>query len=197
MKIAFATGNDLKFLAAVEHLAALPVDLEQVRLDLDEIQSVDVGAVALHKARQAFRVLGRPLIAEDSGFGIDELGGYPGPMAKFTVAAIGAEGIARLADLTATRACRYTSCLVYVDGRGEPHAFTDDEPCTVAPEPAGPVLAEAWSALWNVVIPAGCSLPLAALPPAERERDLDQWRQRSTFRQFGDWLTASGGSATG
>ena len=132
MKIAFATGNDLKFATAVEHLAALPVELEQVRLDLDEIQSADIGAVARHKARQAHRLLGRPVIVEDSGFGLDELGGYPGPMVKFTVAALGASGIARLADLTATRACRYTSCLVYVDERGSQHAFRSEEPCTVA-----------------------------------------------------------------
>ena len=188
MKIAFATGNDLKFATAVEHLAALPVELEQVRLDLDEIQSADIGAVARHKARQAHRLLVRPVIVEDSGFGLDELGGYPGPMVKFTVAALGASGIARLADLTATRACRYTSCLVYVDERGSQHAFRSEEPCTVAREPACPDLADAWSPLWNVVIPAGCSLPLAALPAAERERDLGEWRERSTFRQFGDWL---------
>jgi XTP/dITP diphosphohydrolase len=194
MKIAFATGNDLKFATAVAHLAALPVELEQVRVDLDEIQSADIRAVALHKAQQAFGRLLRPVIVEDSGFGLDELGGYPGPMVKYTVAAIGARGIARLADLTATRACRYTSCLVYVDQSGAPHAFASEEPCTVAREPAGPVLADAWSALWNIVIPAGCSLPLAALTAAERERDLDEWRQRSTFRQFGDWLAERGAS---
>ena len=105
--IAFVTSNSQKLATAREHLEPFGVDLEQVRLDLDEIQSASVRAVALHKAQQAFRLLRRPLIVEDSGFYIDELNGFPGPLVKFVVQSLRAEGIARLADLTATRRAHF------------------------------------------------------------------------------------------
>lgn len=157
LAITFVTGNAGKAKTAREHLTPLGIDVEQARLDLDEIQSLHVQDVAMHKARQAFRALGRPLIIEDSGFCIDELGGYPGPMIKHALSALGARGIARLADLTATRACRFSSCLIYIDSHGVPRVFSSpDRACTVAAEPARPLAEGVWSELWNVVIPEGC-----------------------------------------
>jgi hypothetical protein len=74
---------------------------------------------------------------------------------------------------------------------GDPDARLDGEDvgnqgrtCIVAPEPIDD---GAWSELWNVVIPAGCSAPLSALPADERQRDSDRWKEQS----------ASAGSATG
>jgi len=189
--ITFVTGNAGKLRTAREHLSPLGIKVEQARLDLDEIQSLDVQSVAMHKAWQAYRVLGRPLIIEDSGFGIDELDGFPGPMVKHTLSAIGARGIARLADLTSSRTCRFTSFLVYIDSHGVPRVFTSPAgTCTVAAEPVVPVTDGAWSELWNVVIPDDCSAPLSALPRDEASRLAEQWKQESVFRQFGDWLRA-------
>jgi S-adenosylmethionine:tRNA ribosyltransferase-isomerase/non-canonical purine NTP pyrophosphatase (RdgB/HAM1 family) len=187
--ITFVTGNAGKLKTAREHLAPLGITVEQARLDLDEIQSLHVLDVAMHKAQLAFRVLGRPLIIEDSGFGIDELGGFPGPMVKHALSALGASGIARLADLTATRSCRFSSCLVYIDSHGVPRVFTSPErACTIAAAPAVPLAEGAWSELWDVVIPEGCTAPLSALPPGESERLFARWKEESVFRQLGDWL---------
>lgn len=63
-RITFVTGNAGKFATAREHLESLGVELEQMTLDLDEIQSNSVQEVALHKAQQAFRTLRRPVIIE-------------------------------------------------------------------------------------------------------------------------------------
>jgi S-adenosylmethionine:tRNA ribosyltransferase-isomerase/non-canonical purine NTP pyrophosphatase (RdgB/HAM1 family) len=198
LAVTFVTGNAGKVKTAREHLAPLGIEVEQARLDLDEIQSLHVQDVAMHKAQQAFRALGRPLIIEDSGFGIDELDGYPGPMIKHALTALGARGIARLADLTATRACRFSSCLVYIDDHGVPRVFASPgRTCTVAAEPAEPLAEGAWSDLWNVVIPEGGSAPLSALPPAEAERETARWKQESIFRQFGEWLRGKATAVTG
>jgi S-adenosylmethionine:tRNA ribosyltransferase-isomerase/non-canonical purine NTP pyrophosphatase (RdgB/HAM1 family) len=189
--IAFVTSNPGKVQTAREHLTPAGITVDQVSLDLDEIQSVHTLEVAMHKAQQAFRTLKRPLIVEDSGFCIDELHGYPGPMIKHAITAIGARGIARLADLTATRQCHFDSCLVYIDAHGVPRIFSNPgRTCTVAPDPAEPLTDRAWSELWNVIIPPGCSAPLSALTDEERERDSARWKQTSVFRQFGDWLKA-------
>ncbi|WP_306459606.1 non-canonical purine NTP pyrophosphatase [Streptomyces sp. OK228] len=80
--VAMCTGNAGKFRTAQEHLAPWGVEVEQVALELDEIQTKSVAKIAEHKARQAYAILGRPLFVEDSGFYIEEFGGWPGPMVK-------------------------------------------------------------------------------------------------------------------
>ncbi|MGH3889930.1 MAG: non-canonical purine NTP pyrophosphatase [Pseudonocardiaceae bacterium] len=188
-RITFVTGNAGKFATAREHLASLGVELEQVTLDLDEIQSSSVQEVALHKAQQAFRALRRPVIIEDSGFYIDELNGFPGPSVKFVIKALEAEGIARLADQTATRKCHFQGVLVYIDAHGVPRTFVDEgdggtiaEKPTVAPQPGS------WSVLWDVFVPTGCTEPLSALRDNERAHVFDGWAKQSVFTQFGEWL---------
>ncbi|MGH8904003.1 MAG: non-canonical purine NTP pyrophosphatase [Egibacteraceae bacterium] len=189
-KIVFVTGNAGKFATASEHLAPLGVELEQVKLDLDEIQSTCVEDVAMHKAQQAFRLLERPLFVEDSGFGIDELGGYPGPMVKHLLAVVGASGIVRMADLTETRSARFVSTLVYIDAHGVPRVFVDaGEPGTIADEPMSSNEADAWSELWTIFVPPGCSATLSALPADERGRLFADWSKESIFARFGAWLT--------
>jgi inosine/xanthosine triphosphate pyrophosphatase family protein len=121
-RIAFVTGNAHKYATARDHLSVADVEVEQVPMDLDEIQSTSVIDVATHKARSAFRVVRRPLFVEDSGLGIDELGGWPGPMLKHLLTATGASGLSHLADLTQTRACRIDVACVRVDGRVRPRS---------------------------------------------------------------------------
>lgn len=190
--IAFVTGNGKKFATAAEHLARQGIAVEQVPLHLDEIQHNSVSEVALHKARQAYDTLPRPLFVEDSGFGITEFGGWPGPMAKHLVDAVGAAGIAHIADLTATRACRFVSALVFIDRAG-PQVFLDEgEPGRIAMPPVGGAAADAWSPLWQVFIAPGTSVPLAALTGTERDAVFDRWRAQSVFARLGCWLNRRG-----
>jgi XTP/dITP diphosphohydrolase len=188
-RIAFVTSNSGKFETASEHLALLEVELEQITLGLDEIQSSSVEEVALHKAQQAFRVLRRPLIVEDSGFYIDELGGFPGPLVKHVIQSIGAEGVARLADRTSTRRCHFEGVLVHIDAHGVPHVFTDKgDGGVLADQPTNDPQPGSWSALWDVFIPAGCAQPLSALRAEERAHVFDGWAKQSVFARFGEWL---------
>ncbi|MBX6722580.1 MAG: S-adenosylmethionine:tRNA ribosyltransferase-isomerase, partial [Dactylosporangium sp.] len=188
LTIAFVTGNAAKVETARQHLAPFGIDVEQVTLDLDEIQSPLVRDVALHKAQQAFRVLRRPLIVEDSGFYIDELG-FPGPLVKQFVRSVGSRGIIKLADLTSDRRCHFEGVLVYIDGHGVPRVYTDSgDGGTVAREPADKPHPGAWSPLWDVFIPTGCDKPLSALSAEERERVFAGWAKSSVFAQFGEAL---------
>jgi non-canonical purine NTP pyrophosphatase (RdgB/HAM1 family) len=187
-RITFVTGNAEKFATARDHLASLGVELERVALDLDEIQSRSVQEVALHKAQQAFRVLRRPVIVEDSGFYIDELNGFPGPAVKSVITSLGAEGIARLADQTASRRCHFQGVLVYIDAHGVPRVFTDEgDGGTIAKRPTTAPQPGSWSALWDVFVPAGCTEPLSALRDTERAHVFDRWAKQSVFTQFGEW----------
>ncbi|MEV8392926.1 MULTISPECIES: non-canonical purine NTP pyrophosphatase [unclassified Streptomyces] len=185
-RLAYCTGNAGKFATAQEHLAPWGIEIEQVSVDLDEIQTTSVEEIARHKARQAFVLLGRQLFVEDSGFFIDEFNGWPGPMVKHALEAIGPRGLTHLADLTAKRTCRFASAVVYVDARGELHAFADDlrkpgHRCARAGQ-------RSWSDLWSIFVPEGCDTTLSALPAEEQDRLFTEWRKHSVISALGAWL---------
>ena len=88
------TGNQGK-LAEARRL--LGVRLEGVALELPEVQSLDLGEVLRAKGEEAWRRLGRPLVVEETGLELAAFNGFPGPLVKWMLAAVGAEGIARAA----------------------------------------------------------------------------------------------------
>ncbi|MGW2890804.1 non-canonical purine NTP pyrophosphatase [Streptomyces griseoruber] len=189
-KVAMCTGNAGKFRTAQEHLAPWGIEVEQVALDLDEIQTTSVAEIACHKARQAFEVLKRPLFVEDSGFYIEEFGGWPGPMVKQALEAFGPAGLTHLADLTENRTCRFASAAVYADAEGALHTFADDsrKPGTIAPAPDRGSGLRSWSDLWSIFVPEGATSTLSALPPAEQDQIFAEWRGNSVVAALGAWL---------
>lgn len=187
--VSFVTRNDAKLAAARESLRG--VDVRAVGVELDEIQSVDVREVAVHKARQAHRVIGGAVIVEDSGFAIDELDGYPGALVKPLLTTVGARGLVALADLTGSRSARFTSVLVYIGPDGATRTFCDEGRAgTVAPVPIGAETPGVWAQLWRVFIPRGEHTTMAAMEERERSRLLDRWRRESVFTLLGTWLGA-------
>jgi len=111
----FITSNKNKFLEAQEIIP----HLEQHSLDLEEIQSLDIKEIVLHKLQQAYEVVQKPCIVEDVSFEIASLNGLPGPFIKYFAKALGEEGIARLCNTSkAVAIC----CVGYHDGITE-HIF--------------------------------------------------------------------------
>ncbi|MCL5412694.1 MAG: RdgB/HAM1 family non-canonical purine NTP pyrophosphatase [Candidatus Marsarchaeota archaeon] len=113
--LAFVTSNEGKLR---EFGQMLGVELERVDLQLEELQSLDTAAVATDKARQAYSVLGRPVVVEDTGLYIDAWNGFPGALVKWLVKSVGLQGIIRmLGNETDRRAHAKTSiCLRYGSG---------------------------------------------------------------------------------
>src|SRR3954471_24070175 len=110
------TGNAGKI---AEARLAMGTDLEAVEADLPEIQSLDYLEVLRAKAEEAGRHVGRPLVVEEAGLDLAALNGFPGPLVKWMLKAVGAEGLARtagsLGDVHATARC----FLLYKDGDQE------------------------------------------------------------------------------
>lgn len=92
--VALVTGNQGK-LAEARRLCG--AELAAVELDLPEIQSLDLIAVLEAKGVEAYRRLQRPLVVEETGLELAAMAGFPGPLVKWMLAAIGAEGIAKTA----------------------------------------------------------------------------------------------------
>jgi non-canonical purine NTP pyrophosphatase (RdgB/HAM1 family) len=115
-RFVLVTGNPGKL---SEARTAVGADLEAVEVDLPEIQSLDYREVLQAKAKEAWRRIGRPLVVEEAGLDLAALNGFPGPLVKWMLEAVGAEGIARtaaaLGDVRAASRC----FLLYKDGARE------------------------------------------------------------------------------
>jgi non-canonical purine NTP pyrophosphatase (RdgB/HAM1 family) len=81
-KVVFVTGNKNK----ADYLSQyLNYKVDNVKLELDEIQSMNLDEIVTHKVKQAFNILNRPVLVEDVSLGFNALGGLPGPFIKYFV----------------------------------------------------------------------------------------------------------------
>jgi non-canonical purine NTP pyrophosphatase (RdgB/HAM1 family) len=106
------TGNSNKVEEA-ERICGLA--LGHVDVDLPEIQSGLLAEVAREKAREAWRRLERPVIIEETGLELAALNGFPGPLVKWMLDAVGPEGIARTAAALGDPRASATCLLVLYD----------------------------------------------------------------------------------
>ena len=173
--IAFVTGNPDKLaearrIWAAEESGVPALRLEAVALDLPEIQSLDLLEVLRAKGAEAYRRLGRPLVVEETGFEIDAFGGFPGPLVKWMLAALGPEGMARAALTVAERegktGAAVARCMaLFLDGGREVVGEGVERGTLVLP-PRG---AEGFG--WDpVFLPEGESRTYGELPPAAKDR---------------------------
>jgi len=68
------------------------------------------------KAQQAWQAVRRPVVVEETGLELAALNGFPGPLVKWMLAAVGAEGIARNALALGDPRARAVCLLQWTDG---------------------------------------------------------------------------------
>jgi len=111
----FVTGNAGKLAEARRIVGA---ELEAVAVDLPEIQSLALEEVLEAKAEAARAEVGGAIVVEETGLELSALGGFPGPLVRWMLAAVGPEGIARCAlALGDSRAVARCALLVVDDER--------------------------------------------------------------------------------
>jgi non-canonical purine NTP pyrophosphatase (RdgB/HAM1 family) len=184
------TGNRHKaeearrILSATPSAAGLLVAVEDI--ELPEIQSLDPQEVVRAKAQEAWQRVRRPLVVEETSLELDALGGFPGPLVKWMLAAAGPDGIARCAaGLGNVRAV--ARCLVlYFDG-GRERIGEGIDPGRLVLPPRG-----AAGFGWDVVFaPDGEDRTYAEL--GDREKDARGHRGRA-WRDLVEKLAGDGGS---
>ena len=89
----FVTGNLNKVREAREILG---FEIEHMDLDLPEIQTPDLRAVATAKANQAWEKLQSPVMVEDSGLICAAWNGLPGALVKWFEKSVGCQGMLRM-----------------------------------------------------------------------------------------------------
>lgn len=129
--ITFITGNQNKADFLAKHLG---MPLAHHKLDLDEIQSLDLRKITEHKVRQAYAVLQQPVLVEDAGLIFTAMGRLPGTYIKWFLEEMGCDGLARLAQSLPEQTAIGRVCYGLYDG-AEIHFFEGEMHGTIAPEP--------------------------------------------------------------
>jgi len=113
--IYFATTNANKFKEVKDILNGYGIGVKMAELDLLEIQSDDLEAIAMEKARDACTKLNAKVIVEDDGLFIGSLKGFPGPYSSFVFKTIGNEGIIQLMRTHNDRNATFRSVIAYCE----------------------------------------------------------------------------------
>ncbi|HRH32803.1 MAG TPA: non-canonical purine NTP pyrophosphatase [bacterium] len=178
--ITFITGNQYKADYLAKYLG-LPV--KHVKLDLDEIQSLDLKEIVEHKVRQAFDKLKMPVIVEDVSLEFEALGSLPGPFIKFFVENVPFEIICNMVNGQSRKAT--ARCVFgYYDGE-HLELFEGKLNGEIALAPAG----ENGFGWDRVFIPEGYSVTRAELNEEDNKKT---YTQIKPFQKIKDFLTSRG-----
>ncbi|MFA5432472.1 MAG: RdgB/HAM1 family non-canonical purine NTP pyrophosphatase [Candidatus Paceibacterota bacterium] len=172
----FVTGNCQKL---KEFEAILGIKLNHSDADLDEIQSVDVEEVAIHKVKQAYELLKKPVIVEDTGLYFEELNGLPGALIKFFIKKLTLNQICSL--IKKNRKAIAITCIAFFDGK-EVKTFKGETKGEIAKEPRG-TNGFGWD---SIFIPFGYSRTFAEI--TSNEKSINSMRKQAIER-LKIWLT--------
>ncbi|RYX78684.1 non-canonical purine NTP pyrophosphatase [bacterium] len=110
----FITGNQHK---ADYLVKTLGMELPYQKVELEEIQSISLEEIVEHKVKQAYQIIGRPVLVEDVALKFTALGGLPGPFIKFFIESPdGLEKLCRMLDSFKDRTARAECVFGYYDG---------------------------------------------------------------------------------
>ncbi|HUC87477.1 MAG TPA: non-canonical purine NTP pyrophosphatase [Candidatus Saccharimonadales bacterium] len=160
LDITFVTGNAAK---AEQLQRYLKLPIEHTKLDLEEIQSLDLEEVVAHKATAAFKLIGSPVLIEDTALTFQALGRLPGPLIKWFLSELGNEGLCKFLDGYQDRTATATVLYGLYDGT-RLRTFAGEVEGSIADRPRG---VEGFG--WNpIFMPKGSDKTWAEMTVAEQ-----------------------------
>lgn len=132
-QLTFITGNKAKAEQLSIHLQ-YPVTHQ--KLDLSEIQSLDLSEVVEQKAKTAYELIKQPVLVEDTALTFLALGKLPGPLIKWFLQELDNEGLCHLLNGYDNRGALAQVEFGYFDGANL-HRFTGEMEGTIADKPRG------------------------------------------------------------
>ncbi len=161
-KIYYATGNKGK---AGEAERMLGIDLEVADLELDELQSMDLGVIVRHKVEQAYEKLKAPVIVDDVSVEVEVWNGFPGPFIKFAHHAGGIPLLLYFLRNETNRNIKVICTLGYHDGE-KVHVFSGVVPGIFTTEERGE---KGWG-LDPIILPDGQTQTFSEMDIALKNR---------------------------
>ncbi len=172
----FITGNQHKTEELENYLG---ITVTAKKLDIKEIQSLDLEEVARVKAEAAYRLLGTPVLVEDTALTFTALGKLPGPLIRHFLETIGNEGLVKILSGYEDRKAVAESCFALADENGV-KIFRAETSGTVALSPRGE-MGFGWDAIF---IPNGTSKTWAEMTMAEKQSDSMRARALDKLKEF-------------
>lgn len=188
-EIIFVTGNKGK-----QESAQHQFDKEKVKITCfdspnDEPMVNDIEYIAKCKVLQAYKLIGKPCIALDAGFYIDNYPnnpGFPGAFPKRELLdKIGIDGVLDAMKNIGERSCYFMECLAYYDG-ADLKVFFGTSVGTISYEKHGTDSLKKWSDLWYIFIPQNCKKTLAEMTDDERNNRPDD--HTNALEKFKEWF---------
>jgi XTP/dITP diphosphohydrolase len=133
----FATGNKNKYLEATRIASSFSIDLKFLDFEKQEIQSRNVAEIASHAAMHAAQSTGKSVVAEDAGFFVHALDGFPGPYSSYVFDTLGMNGILRLTRDARNREASFQATVAYCEPSRTPICFTGIVRGSLAQRPKG------------------------------------------------------------
>ena len=185
-KIIFVSTNTGKIATAQQYFDESEIKLVAYQYGLIEPQSDDISEIAKSKVMQAYDLVKQDCIAQDSGFYINALNGFPKAYVRFVLDTIGVDGILKLMKDESNRSCMFKECLASYDGSEVKYFYSTSEG-RLSKEPLGIDNPEKWSDLWYIFIPnyspSGRTLAQYSIEETiERRKKLNP-----SMKQFADW----------
>ncbi len=113
MQLTFITSNPAKakYLEEYFHMPIM-----HKKLELPEIQSLDLREVVEDKVRRAFSIVQTPVLVEDVSVTFSALKKLPGPLIKWFLETLGNEGLCKMLDGYPDRSALAEVMYAYYDG---------------------------------------------------------------------------------
>lgn len=158
--ITFVTANPNK-LAEAQAILKFPIVNKSV--DLDEIQTLDMDAILIHKLHAAFKHIGGPVIVDDVSAELESLNGLPGPFIKFFEQKLGQDALYQISKAKNDRV-KIICCMGYFDGQKQIVVRGILQGIIVPPRGDN-----GWG-FDQVIIPDGYDKTMAEMPPAQKNK---------------------------
>lgn len=123
-RVYFATKNKDKFLEARRVAESFNINLKHLKFEKQEIQAWKLTKIASHAAVQAAEATNRAVVAEDAGFFVGALNGFPGPYSSYIFKTIGLEGFLKLMRNVSKREAYFQAAVAYCKPNHRPICFT-------------------------------------------------------------------------
>lgn len=137
-------------------------EVKHHKLDLTEIQSLDLQEVVEHKVKEAYAQFKKPVLVEDISLEFNALGRLPGTYIKWFLEELGTAGLTRLLNGYADRSATVKIMYGLYDGKNI-HYFSHITHGTIAEKPRSEHSTNAHG--WNTIfIPNGTTQVMAEIP---------------------------------
>ncbi len=113
MELTFITGNAAKAEQLGRHL---DYQVTHKKLDLPEIQSLDLREIIEHKAKEAYKAVGGLVLVEDTSLTFNALSHLPGPLIKWFLTELGNEGLCKILNSYEDRSAFAEVCFGLYNG---------------------------------------------------------------------------------